>query len=72
MFTDEVLDALKRKQITGKPDAQLSRAIEKIRKNKRLSTCELFKVYDALWKEGPKVKYESPDTRRKPEEGRLT
>ena len=61
MFRDDVLNALKQKQKTQKLDAQLTKAIEKMQKRKKLSTSELLKVYDALWKEGPRVKSNNCD-----------
>ena len=37
-------------------------AVLKINSRKRMSSKEFFKVYDALWKEGPETKYQAPES----------
>jgi uncharacterized protein (UPF0335 family) len=43
-------------------DRKIMRAIAKIEKQKRLSKEEFTKVYNSLWKEGPPVKFQHPDS----------
>ena len=61
MFKDRFLEALKGKQTQERPDEEMSIIMAKIHEEKRLSSEEFSKVYDSLWKEGPAVKYRSPD-----------
>lgn len=58
MFKDRLLEALKctRQPV---PNDELSVAVEKIQKQKRLSSQEFQKVYEALWREGPAIKYQT-------------
>jgi hypothetical protein len=37
--------------------------IDKIQHKKRLSSQEFLNVYSSLWKEGPAVQYQNPDSR---------
>jgi hypothetical protein len=60
MFTDNILDALKKKQSPTK-DAETQRAVAKMKQRKRLSSEEFLKVYDTLWQQGPTTKYQTPD-----------
>ena len=64
MFMDKLLEALKGSKNNDLEDKKTSRALEKMQKQKRLSSDEFFRVYDTLWKEGPTVKYQSPDAWR--------
>ncbi len=61
MYKEKVLEVLKREQ-AGTPDKNATKAMTKIQKQKRLSSEEFLKVHETLWKEGPKVKYQNPDT----------
>ena len=61
MFRDKVLETLNRSKTNNKEDEKTINAIDKIQRQKRLSSEEFQKVYDTLWKEGPKVKYQRPD-----------
>jgi hypothetical protein len=60
MFTDNILDALRKKQHT-KEDAESQRVVAKMKQRKRLSSEEFLKVYDSLWQQGPTTKYQTPD-----------
>jgi hypothetical protein len=62
MFRDKLLETLNRSKTNNKEDEKTINAIDKIQRQERLSSEEFLKIYDALWKEGPKVKYQSPDT----------
>jgi hypothetical protein len=68
MFKDKLLETLNRSKTNDKEGKKKIKAIGKIQRQKRLSTEEFLKVYDTLWKEGPEVKYQSPDEWRKPGE----
>jgi len=59
MFKDKLLDLLKSKNDDGKKIIQVT---PKIEKRKRLSSEEFLKGYDTLWKEGPSVKYQNPES----------
>lgn len=61
MFKDKLLNALKRSKNSEKDEEETLQAIAKIERQKRLSSKEFLKVYDTLWKEGPSVKFQSPD-----------
>jgi hypothetical protein len=67
MFKNK-LETLNRSKINNKEAEKKIKAIDKIQRQKRLSTEEFRKVYDNLWKEGPRIKYQSPDAWRKPGE----
>jgi len=71
MFRDKVIKTLNRSKSNNKKDKKAVKAIIKIQRQKRLSSEEFRKVYDNLWKEGPEIKYQSPDAwRRAGESGR--
>jgi peptidoglycan hydrolase CwlO-like protein len=59
----KMLKALKSKKNKDKKTIQ---AIKKIEKQKRLSSEEFIKVYDSLWKNGPSVKFQNPDSWERP------
>jgi hypothetical protein len=59
MFRDKVIDVLKSK---NDDDKRTNQAMNKIEKQKRLSSEEFLKVQESLWKEGPSVKYQNPDS----------
>jgi phage gp16-like protein len=56
MFRDKILETLNRSKTNDQEDEKTIRAIDKIQRQERLSSEEFLKVYDTLWKEGPKVK----------------
>ena len=64
MLKNRLLDALKNKN-TKKPDGSVSQAAAKIENQKRLSTQEILKVYETIWQEGPKVKYQNPGAKER-------
>jgi len=68
MFKDKLLETLNPSKTNDKENRKTKKAINKIQRQRKLSSAEFLKVYDTLWKEGPKVKYQSPDTWRDPEE----
>jgi hypothetical protein len=39
----------------------MRKVVAKKRKQRRLTSRELLRIYEILWKEGPKVKYMNPD-----------
>lgn len=57
MFSDKLLETLDRTENKEKVDEETTKLIDKLRKQERLSSEEFQKVFDALWKEGPKIKY---------------
>ena len=68
MFKDELVKTSNRSKTNNKKDKKTLKAIDKIQKQERLSSEEFGKVYDNVWKEGPRIKYQSPDAWRKPGE----
>ena len=64
MFKDKFIEALKGSKDKDLEDKVISGALDKIQRQKRLSSDEFLKVYDTLWKEGPAVKYQNPDAWR--------
>ena len=65
MFEEKLLESLKVSQNGSKPDDETVQIIAKIQKHKRLSSEEFQKVFDTLWKEGPKTAYQNPEAWRK-------
>ena len=65
MLKDKVVKTLNRSETKKKENKKTTKAIDKIQRQKRLSSDEFRKVYDTLWTEGPKIKYQSPDAWRK-------
>ncbi len=65
MFKERLLEALKRSQNEEQPDQTLQIAVTKIQKQKRLSSEEFLKGFDAIWKEGPKTAYQNPNAWRR-------
>lgn len=62
MFKDRLLDTLKNKKREEKLDEEMSQAMAKIQKQKRLSSQEFLKVYETIRREGPpKMKYQNPE-----------
>ena len=55
----KLLGALESMEISSK---KIAKAMKKIKRQKRLSSEEFIKVYDSLWKEGPSVRFPSPDS----------
>jgi len=68
MFKDKLVKTLNQSK-TNKEDKKTRKAIDKIKRQRRLSSEEFWKLYDDLWKDGPKIKYQSPDAWRKLGEG---
>jgi hypothetical protein len=64
MFKDKFFEALRQSKNSETGDNKTIKTLNKIQRRKRLSSEEFLKVYDTLWKEGPPVKYESPDAWR--------
>jgi len=62
MVQDRILKALKKSRKVGKEDERTVQAVEKLKSRKRLSSEEFIRVYDALWKKGPELKYRNPDS----------
>jgi hypothetical protein len=62
MFKDMLLNALVRGQKEENSNKETLQAIGKIQNQKRLSSDEFLKIYETIWKEGPKIKYQSPDS----------
>jgi hypothetical protein len=58
MFKNRLLEALKNKN-SSKSDEVISAAAKKIDSQKRLSSQEFLKVHEAIWQEGPRIKYQS-------------
>ena len=56
MFKNRLLEALKNKN-SAKSDEVISAAVKKIDGQKRLSSQEFLKVHEAIWQDGPKIKY---------------
>ncbi len=65
MYKNRLLKTLKHSKNGNKPDDETLRAMTKIQEHKRLSSQEFLKVYDAIWQEGPKTAYKTPDKWRK-------
>jgi len=61
MFKNRLLETLKRSKKGNEHDDETLRAIVKIQEHKRLSSQEFLKIYDAIWQEGPKTEYKSPE-----------
>ena len=61
MFRDRLSGALKRSKKSEKGKDEALQAFYKMEREERLSSKEFLKLYDDLWKEGPLVKYQSPD-----------
>jgi hypothetical protein len=43
------------------PSPETPKVVAKKRKQKRLTSEEFLRIYEILWKEGPKVKYMNPE-----------
>jgi len=67
MFRNKLIKTLNHSK-TNQKDKKTKEAIDKIQRQTRLSSEEFWKVYDNLWKDGPTIKYQSPDAWRKPGE----
>jgi hypothetical protein len=59
MFKDKLIDILKSKNCS---DERTIHAVTKMEKQKRLSSEEFLKVYATVWKDGPSIKYQNPDS----------
>ncbi len=67
MFNDDFLEALKKNQKENSSDQGTVEAVKKIQKQKRLSSEEFLRVFDAIRKDGPKTNYKMPDKWSGPE-----
>jgi len=68
MLQDKLIKTLNRSKTNRKENKKTVKATDKIQRRKRPSSKEFWKLYDNVWKEGPKIKYQSPDAWRKPGE----
>ena len=66
MFEERLLESLKTSQNGSNPDDETMQIITKIQNNERLSSQEFQKVYETIWKEGPKTAYKKSECWRKP------
>jgi hypothetical protein len=64
MIKDRIVEALKNR-MGEKPEREVSQAAAKIENQKRLSTKEFLKVYDAMWQAGPQINYQNPGARER-------
>ena len=62
----ELLALLKQARQDKKLGNELLTVMEKIKKEEQLESNEFLKVYEILWKEGPKVKYSAPENWARP------
>jgi len=65
MFKQRLVKTLKLSEKGKSLDGETDKAVTKIQEQKRLSSQEFQKIYDTIWKEGPKTVYQSPDAWRK-------
>ena len=64
MFKDKLIAALKVGEgADNNDDKEMFQTIDKIQRQKKLSSSEFLKVYNLLWKKGPTVLYQNPETR---------
>jgi len=68
LFENKLVKTLSRSKTNNKKDKKTMKTMDKIQRQERLSSEEFQKVYDNVWKEGPRIKYQSPDAWRKPGE----
>ena len=68
MLNNKLVKTLSRSKTNNKKDKKTMKTMDKIQRQERLSSEEFQKVYDNVWKEGPRIKYQSPDAWRKPGE----
>jgi hypothetical protein len=61
ILTEELATVLKRARKDQKLGKELLTAMNKIRKEEHLESNDFMKIYEILWKEGPKVQYKNPD-----------
>ena len=66
MFEERLLETLKVSQNGSKPDEEMNQIITKIQNHEKLTSEEFQKVWDTIWKEGPKTAYVNPEDLRKP------
>ena len=64
MVKNRLLVVLKNRN-RKKPDGEISQATSKIESQKRLSTQEFLKVYEAIWQDGPSVNYHKPGAKER-------
>jgi hypothetical protein len=63
MFKERLLDTLRNRLNSQNSDKEILHSVDKIERQEKLSSQEFLKLYDELWKEGPKVKYAFHDSR---------
>ena len=66
MFEERLLESLKASQNSSKPNDETTQIITKIQNHEKLSSQEFQKVWETIWKEGPKTAYQNPECWRKP------
>jgi len=63
MVNDRFIKALRNKTKSDRNNKEsIAKAISKIQGKERLSKEEFLSVYNSLWKEGPSVRYQHPDS----------
>jgi len=62
MASNKFICALKSKK-NKRNNKKRPEVINKIQQEKRLTSQEFLNVYNSLWKEGPEVHYQNPDSR---------
>ena len=66
MFEEKLLESLKATQNGSNPDDETTQIITKIQNHERLSSQEFQKVWETIYKEGPKTAYQNPICWREP------
>jgi len=65
MFKERLIEALKQSQNKETTNQTLQTTMTKIQNQKRLSSEEFLKGFDAIWKDGPKTAYQNPNAWRR-------
>jgi hypothetical protein len=65
MLKEKLRGSIKLYQKTNKPLEEKGKAKTKNQQQKRLSSQEFLKMYDTMWREGPRTEYQNPDSWRK-------
>jgi hypothetical protein len=66
MFEERLLESLKISQNGNKLDDETIQIINKIQNHEKLTSQEFQKVWETIWKEGPKTVYNNQECWRKP------
>ncbi len=61
VFKEDLLYALKKKRKENTSDKETDEAIRKIEDQKRLTSEEFIRIYDAIRRDGPISTYKTPD-----------